>query len=135
MKHLKIPVYNQELFIYNNYEDLERYAIVESAPLTLKYNKDTWCLSILAHECIHVVNFLLANIGQGMPYRDEHGYFDDEFYSYLYATVFDIILKKTIKDIKEFKNGPRKHRTKKVLQHSSKETVTVEAEPERMVDN
>lgn len=112
MKHLKIPVYNQEMYIYNDYEDADRYAIVESAPLSLRYNKDSWCLSILAHECVHIVNFLLANIGQGLPYRDENGYFDDEYYSYLYATIFDIVLKKTKKDIKEFKNGPRIRRTK-----------------------
>lgn len=103
MKHIKIPVYNQDLYIFDNYEDPDRYAIVESAPLSLRYNKESWCLSILAHECVHVVNFMLANIGQGMPSRDMQGYYDDEFYSYLYATVYEMVLNKTKKDLKEFK--------------------------------
>ena len=107
MKHLKIPVYNQELFICNNYEDADRYAIVESAPLTLRYNKDSWCLSIMAHECVHIVNFMLANIGQGMPARDAQGYFDDEYYSYLYATVYEMVLKKTKTDLQEFKTNKK----------------------------
>lgn len=118
IKHLKIPVYNQELFIYDNYDDPDRYAIVESAPLALKYNKDSWCLSILAHECVHVVNFLLANIGQGMPAKDCNGYYDDEFYSYLFAAVFDIIMKKTQKDLKEFKNKPKKKRKEKTNENN-----------------
>ena len=135
MKHLKIPVYNQELIICDNYDDPDRYAIVESAPLCLRYNKSTWSLAILSHECVHIVNFLLANIGQGMPSKDLQGYYDDEYYSYLYATVFDMVLKKTIKDIKEFKNEHRRKRTKKVLQHTSKDAITGEAGNERLVIN
>lgn len=135
MKKIKIPVYNQELYIYNDYVDADRYAIVESAPLSLRYNKDSWCLSILAHECVHVVNFLLANIGQGLPYRDEQGYFDDEYYSYLYAAIFDLLLKKTKQDLEEFKHESRRKRTKKMLQHRSKETVTAEAGTATMVIN
>lgn len=110
---VKIPVYNIEFAIYNNYDDPDRYAIVESQPFALKYNKDAWCLSIMAHECVHLVNFLLANIGQGMPSRDISGYYDDEFYSYLYAAIFDILLKKTKKDLKEFKKERKKKSDKK----------------------
>lgn len=108
MKHIKIPVYNQDLYIFDNYDDPDRYAIVESAPLSLRYNKDSWCLSILAHECVHVVNFMLANIGQGMPQRDCQGYYDDEFYSYLYAAVYELIFNKTKNDLKEFRKEPKK---------------------------
>lgn len=124
MKIIKIPVYNQELRIYNNFNDLERYAITEIPPLSLRYNKDSWCLTLLAHECVHITDFLLASVGQGMPYKDQYGYYDDEYYSYLYTTIFDILLKKTKKDLKEFKNGSRGKRNKKMLQHSGKKTVT-----------
>lgn len=120
MKRIKIPVYNQELFIYNDFDDPDRYAITETPPLTLRYNKDNWCLSILAHECIHITNFMFANIGQGMPSKDSLGYFDDEYYSYLYAALFEMIMNKTKQDLKEFKNGSRVRRAKKVLQHRSK---------------
>ena len=133
VKHLTIPVYNQDLFVYNDYTDAERYAITETPPLALRYNKDNWTLAILAHECVHVVNFLLANIGQGMPYRDANGFFDDEYYSYLYAAVFYLIFNKTKQDLKEFKNGPRKRRTKKMLQHSSKKTSTEESRAGELV--
>lgn len=110
MKLIKIPVYNQEVLIFNNYEDPDKYAIVESSPLTLRYNKDSWCLSIMAHECVHIVDFMLANIGQGMPARDAQGYFDDEFYSYLYAAIFDMILKKTKNDLIEFKTKNKRRK-------------------------
>lgn len=132
-KHLTIPVYNQELLIYSNYTDAERYAIVETPPLTLRYNKDTWCLSVMAHECVHIVNFLLANVGQGMPYKDQQGYYDDEYYSYLYAAVFCLVFEKTKQDLKEIKNGPRSHRTKKMLQHSGKKTTKVKPRAEELV--
>lgn len=118
MKRIKIPVYNQELFIYNNYDDPDRYAVTETPPLSLRYNKDNWTVAMLAHECVHITNFMLANVGQGMPAKDSLGYYDDEFYSYLYAAIFDIVFKKTKKDLKEFNNG----RTKKVLQHRRKKT-------------
>lgn len=130
-----IPVYNQELFIRNDFDDGDRYAIVETPPLTLRYNKDNWCLSILAHECVHITDFLLANVGQGMPAKDSSGYYDDEYYSYLYATIFDIVMKKTKTDIKEFKNGSRTKRTKKMLQHRGKKTATVQPEPEHLDTN
>ena len=133
MKRIKIPLYNQELFIFNNYIDADRYAITETPPLVLRYNKDNWSLSVLAHECIHIVNFLLANIGQGMPYKDAMGYYDDEYYSYLYATVLSLVFNKTKQDLKEFKDGPRKHRTKKMLQHSGKKTSTEESRTEELV--
>lgn len=122
-KIVKVPVYNQEIIIYNNFEDPDRYAITETPPLSLKYNKDCWSLPLLAHECVHLTNFLLANVGQGMPAKDSTGYFDDEYYSYLYAEIFNIILNKTKNDLKEFKkNGSRNKRTKKMLQHRSKKT-------------
>ena len=70
MKRIKIPVYNQELFIYNNYDDPDRYAVTETPPLSLRYNKDNWTIAMLAHECVHITNFMLANVGQGMPAKD-----------------------------------------------------------------
>lgn len=112
MKQIKIPVYNQEVFICNNYDDPDKYAIVEATPLTLRYNKESWCLSIMVHECVHIVDFLLANVGQGMPAKDAQGYYDDEFYSYLFATVFDMIFNKTKNDLADFK--PKKKRRKKI---------------------
>lgn len=124
MKHIKIPVYNQELFIYNDFDDPDRYAITETPPLTLRYNKDSWSLAHAAHECVHIVNFLLANIGQGMPSKDLQGYYDDEYYAYLYSSIFDLVVNKTKQDLKELKNGPRKRRTKKMLQHPRKEPNT-----------
>lgn len=124
MKHIKIPVYNQDLYIFDNYDDPDRYAIVESAPLSLRYNKESWCLSILAHECVHVVNFMLANIGQGMPQRDCQGYYDDEFYSYLYAAVYELVFNKTKKDLKEFRKEPKKKcRKSNTLKHLGVETA------------
>lgn len=121
-KKIKIPVYNQLLIIDDKFEDADRYAITETPPLTLRYNKDSWCITVLAHECIHVVDFLLSNIGQGMPKRDETGYFDDEYYSYLYAAIFDLIFKNTKQHLKEFNNVNRRKRTKKMLQHRCKKT-------------
>ena len=46
-----------------------------------------------------------------------------------------MVLKKTIKDIKEFKNEHRRKRTKKVLQHTGKDAIASEAGNERLVIN
>lgn len=98
-KTIKIPVYDQLLHIDDSYpEDAPEYAIVESAPLTLYYCKKYWCLKYLAHECIHIVDYLFSNCGIMIPNLD-----NDEYVSYLYATVFDMVLKATKKDVKEFR--------------------------------
>lgn len=113
-KAFTIPVFNTPVYVDNTYCNEVKDAIVETPPLTVRYNQKNWGYSILAHECVHVVNFVLAEAGQGMPVKDCSGYFDDEFYAYLYADVFKKLVKATSKDLEQ--KGKKKHDKKdKVL--------------------
>ena len=115
-KTFTVPIYGTVIAIDRTYKSDDKLAIVETPPLTLKYDPKVWDVSVMAHECVHLANFVLASIGMGMPKKDESGiWFDDEYYSYLYAYIFSCVFELTKNDLKEFKKKCKKSNTSKPL--------------------
>lgn len=114
IKTFTVPIYGTVIAVDRTYKSDDKLAIVETPPLALKYDPKVWDISVMAHECVHLVNFLLASVGMGMPKKDETGiWFDDEYYSYLYAYIFRCVYELTKKDLKEFKKKCKKSNTLK----------------------
>lgn len=91
---IKIPVYNQPVYIENNYDGNDFKAIVEFNPIKLRYNPKYWDIKTLAHECIHIINRICKNC-----LIDLNDYDNDEWYAYLYADIFHRIYNATKKDL------------------------------------
>ena len=89
MDRIKIPIYNQYVYIEKGYKDNDYSAIVEFEPITLKYNEKLISLKILAHECIHITNQICKRCLIQLENYD-----NDEWYAYLYADIFDKLCKK-----------------------------------------
>lgn len=89
MERVKIPIYNQYIYIEKGFRDKDYSAIVEFNPITFKYNEKLINLKIFAHECIHIANQICKRCLIQLENYD-----NDEWYAYLYAEIFDRLRKK-----------------------------------------
>lgn len=95
MIKIKIPIYNQFVYVERGLRDNDFSAKVEFEPITLRYNEKILTLKILAHECVHITNQICKGC-----LLDFESYDNDEWYAYLYAEVFNKIYKAVKGDIK-----------------------------------
>lgn len=94
-ERVKIPIYNQYVYIEKGLKNEDYAALVEFDPITLKYNEKLLSLRILAHECIHITNQICKRCLIQLDNYD-----NDEWYAYLYGEVFSRVYSKIKGDIK-----------------------------------
>lgn len=95
MIKIKIPIYNQFVYVESGLRNKDYSAIVEFEPLTLKYNEKLLTLKILIHECVHITNQICKRCLIQLENYD-----NDEWYAYLLAEVFNKIYNKIKGDIR-----------------------------------
>lgn len=95
MNRVKIPIYNQYVYIERGLRDNDYSAKVEFEPLTLKYNEKLLTLKILVHECVHITNQICKRC-----LLDFENYDNDEWYAYLLSDIFNRIYKVVKGDVK-----------------------------------
>lgn len=95
MLKIKIPIYNQCIYIERGLRNGDFSAMVEFEPLTLKYNEKLLTLKILVHECVHITNQICKRCLINLENYD-----NDEWYAYLLSEVFKRVYDKVKGDIK-----------------------------------
>lgn len=91
---IRIPIYNQIVYIDNAFESDDFKAIVEFNPITLKYNPKYWNIKELSHECYHITNQIAKRCLIDLDYDN------DEALAYLYSFIFNKLYELTIKSNK-----------------------------------